>query len=41
MKNRRVVVTGVGAVSSAGRTAESLWDAVSSGRSCVRALDFD
>ncbi len=35
---RRVVVTGVGAVSPLGSTKEALWDALSAGRSGVKRL---
>ncbi|MDR3462496.1 MAG: beta-ketoacyl-[acyl-carrier-protein] synthase family protein [Beijerinckiaceae bacterium] len=37
---KRVVVTGVGAVSSAGVGAGRLWDAAREGRSCVTPLTF-
>lgn len=36
---RRVVITGLGLISPVGNTVESLWDAVTTGRSGVRALD--
>jgi nodulation protein E len=39
MKGRRVVVTGMGAVSAAGVGAETLWRAARSGQSCVGPLD--
>ena len=39
MKARRVVVTGMGAVSSAGLGAEPLWRAARDGKSCVGPLE--
>jgi nodulation protein E len=36
MAERRVVVTGIGAVSAAGIGAKALWQAARDGRSCVR-----
>lgn len=35
----RVVITGMGAISPAGRGVETLWDTLMEGRSCIRALD--
>jgi nodulation protein E len=37
---RRVVVTGMGAVSAAGVGASALWEAARHGRSCVREIQF-
>jgi 3-oxoacyl-[acyl-carrier-protein] synthase II len=37
---RRVVVTGIGAVSPLGLTAESSWEAAVAGRSGIRTIDF-
>lgn len=42
MKRRRIVVTGIGAVTPIGRGKDGLWDGVSSGRSGVRTISrFD
>lgn len=38
--NRRVVITGMGAVSAAGIGAQKLWEAVRDGRSCVSEVVF-
>jgi nodulation protein E len=35
---RRIVITGMGAVSAAGVGAQNLWAAAKSGRSCIREL---
>ena len=40
MRRRRVLVTGLGAVTAAGLGVEALWDACRSGRSAVSALDM-
>lgn len=37
--DRRVVVTGLGAITPSGLDVPSLWDAVVSGRSAITALD--
>lgn len=36
---RRVVITGIGTVTSAGRRIDSLWEHVCSGHSCLRPID--
>lgn len=42
MKRRRIVVTGIGALTPIGRGKDGLWDGVSSGRSGVRTISrFD
>ena len=35
----RVVITGMGALSPAGRGVEVMWDTLMQGRSCIRALE--
>jgi len=42
MTNRRVVITGIGAITPVGHGADGLWDGVMANRSAVRAIDrFD
>ena len=37
---RRVVITGIGAVTPVGRDAESSWESLKAGRSGVRRIDY-
>lgn len=39
MKNRRVVITGLGAISGLGHDVTSFWDALKTGRSAIQALE--
>jgi 3-oxoacyl-[acyl-carrier-protein] synthase II len=39
MSQQRVVITGIGAVSSLGASAQSTWDAINAGQSGIRSLD--
>ncbi len=39
MTNRRIVITGIGAVSPLGNTAAETWDAMKNGRSGIRAIE--
>ncbi len=39
MTNRRVLITGLGAISGLGLNATTFWDALKQGRSAIRPLD--
>lgn len=39
--HRRVVVTGLGAITPSGNSADALWQAVRDGRSAIRVLEGD
>jgi len=41
MKNRRVVITGLGAVSGLGLNVNDFWHALKAGRSAIKPLDLD